>query len=293
MDSLSFIKSYRDNEDLRKSFNQLASNTFGIEFESWYQNGYWTEKYQPYSFIENSKVVANVSVNHVNLVIHSEIKQAIQIGTVMTHPDYRNRGLSRKLMEIVLDDFKQVDLVYLFANQTVLDFYPKFGFHTMKEVQFIMDYGSPTTPCPFTMKKLDGSNQEDLAFIYNLAKNRKTISDIFATTGSEELLMFYCLMVFSQDLYYLEDENALVIFQIEGDCLHLYDVVSPMEFTLHSILRKIATPECRKVVFHYHPDEQELILNKIPFLTNNVLFIKNLSNVLLPEEFKHPFTSQA
>jgi GNAT superfamily N-acetyltransferase len=292
LDRLSFIKSYRDNEDLRKSFNQLASNTFGIEFESWYQNGYWTEKYQPYSFIDNSKVVANVSVNHVNLVIHSEIKQAIQIGTVMTHPDYRNRGLSRRLMEIVLDDFKQVDLVYLFANQTVLDFYPKFGFHSIEEVQFKMDY-NPTTPGPFSMKRLDGTNQEDLAFIYNLVKNRKTISDKFATTSSEELLMFYCLMVFSQDLYYLEDENALVIFQIEEDCLHLYDVVSPLKINHHSILRKIATPECRKVVFHYHPDEKELNLNKIQFITNNVLFIKNLTNVLLPEGFKHPFTSQA
>lgn len=47
MEKLLFVKDYKDNEYLRNSFNQLASNTFGIEFESWYQHGYWTEKYQP------------------------------------------------------------------------------------------------------------------------------------------------------------------------------------------------------------------------------------------------------
>ncbi|MBV7504031.1 GNAT family N-acetyltransferase [Bacillus sp. sid0103] len=104
MKALSFIKNYQDNKGLRGSFNQLALNTFGIEFENWYQNGYWTEKYMPYSFVDHNQVVANVSVNLLNLVINAEEKQAIQIGTVMTHPNYRNKGLSRRLIEMVLDD---------------------------------------------------------------------------------------------------------------------------------------------------------------------------------------------
>jgi hypothetical protein len=105
--------------------------------------------------------------------------------------------------------------------------------------------------------------------------------------------MFYCLMVFSQDLYYLEDENALVIFQDEGECLHMYDIVSPGKINIQSILNKIVTSNSKRVVFHYHPDEPELNFNKQPDQSSNVLFIKNLTNVLLPLEFKHPLTSQA
>jgi hypothetical protein len=46
------IKDYKHNEKLRNSFNQLAINTFGIEFETWYKHGFWTEKYIHYSIIE-------------------------------------------------------------------------------------------------------------------------------------------------------------------------------------------------------------------------------------------------
>jgi len=289
---LLFIKDYKDHEYLRTSFNQLASATFGIEFETWHQNGYWTEKYLPYSFVDHNQVVANVSVNLVNLVVNAEVIKAIQIGTVMTHPDFRNQGLSRRLMEIVLDEYKHVDIIYLFANQNVLDFYPKFGFSSADEVQFLLDYNH-LPAVSSKVRKLDASNPEDLDYIYNLAGNRKVISEQFGTSNCEELLMFYCIMVFSQDLYYLENENALVIFQREEGYIHLYDIVSPRKVNLRTVLSTIVPPDCSKVIFHFHPDENELGYEKQPYNTNNVLFIKNQTNVSLPNEFKHPLTSQA
>ncbi|WP_186328810.1 GNAT family N-acetyltransferase [Bacillus sp. X1(2014)] len=292
MKELLFIKDYKDHEYLRTSFNQLASDTFGIEFETWHQNGYWTEKYLPYSFVDHRQVVANVSVNLVNLVVNAEVKQAIQIGTVMTHPNYRNKGLSRRLMEIVLDEYKHVDIIYLFANQNVLDFYPKFGFSSTDEVQFILDYNHMPAVSS-KVRKLVASNPEDLEYIYNLARNRKVISEQFGTSNCEELLMFYCIMVFSQDLYYLEKENALVIFQREEGDIHLYDIVSPRKVNLQTVLSTIVPPDCSRVIFHFHPDEHELGYEKQQYKTNNVLFIKNLTNVSLPNEFKHPLTSQA
>ncbi|WP_413301798.1 GNAT family N-acetyltransferase [Bacillus sp. 1P10SD] len=292
MEGLKFEKGYKENETLRESFNELALNTFGIEFETWYQHGYWTDKYQPYSFIDQGRVVANVSVNLLNLVIEGESRRAIQIGTVMTHPDYRNQGLSRKLMEIVLEDFRHVDLIYLFANQTVLDFYPKFGFKAVEEVQFSMNYEyKPTNQS--RIRKLDGTKPEDLSFIYTLAANRKSVSKIFGTASSEELLMFYSIMVFSHDLYYLEDEKVLVIFQKEDDTIHLYDIVSTEEVDIQLILNKITSPEIRKIVFHFHLDNQAFLLTNEIYQSSNVLFVKNLTNVTLPEKFKHPITSQA
>jgi predicted GNAT family N-acyltransferase len=287
-----FLKDYKNNELLRNSFNQLAFNTFGIQFETWYQHGYWTEKYIPYSFIDNGRVVANASVNLITLVIHGELIRAVQIGTVMTHPDYRNRGLSRRLMEMVLEDYKEVDLVYLFANQSVLDFYPKFGFEALEEVQFSMEYSHGAMERA-GIRKLDGGNEEDLRFIFELAANRKPVSKIVGASGTEELLMFYCLMVFPQDLYYLEEEQALVIYQMEENVLHVYDVVSSKEIDELEILRKIAEPNVNKIIFHYHLDNREVPSIEEPYQSSNTLFVKKLTEVDLPEGFKHPITSQA
>ena len=48
---------YRDNKELRDSFNELAGKVFGLNFEGWYQNGYWKNAYDPYSVIADGKVV--------------------------------------------------------------------------------------------------------------------------------------------------------------------------------------------------------------------------------------------
>jgi GNAT superfamily N-acetyltransferase len=289
---MEFIKDYKHKGKLRNSFNQLAMNTFGIQFETWYQHGFWTEKYIPYSFIEHDMVVANVSVNLIPLVIEGEVKQAVQIGTVMTHPDYRKRGLSRKLMEMVLENYKEVDIVYLFANQSVLDFYPKFGFEAYQEIQFSMDYFYESIE-PAKIRKLDGRNKADLVFIYKLATNRLPVSRIFGTAGTEELFMFYCTMVFQQDLYYLEEEKALVIYQMDGNVLHVYDIVSCSKINELEIVRQIAPSSVNSVVFHYHLDNKKITSKQEPYQSSNVLFVRKQSDFQLPEKFKHPVTAQA
>ena len=102
MSSIEILKDYRENAELRHSFNELAKKTFGLNFEDWYQNGYWTDKYNPHS---------------------------IQLGTVMTDEAYRNRGLIRLIMEDIEKEYAdKADGMYLFANDSVLSFYPKFGF---------------------------------------------------------------------------------------------------------------------------------------------------------------------
>jgi GNAT superfamily N-acetyltransferase len=293
MDGLKLVKNYRDDKQLRNSFNQLAMDTFGIEFETWYRHGYWTEKYQPYSFIDHGRVAANVSVNLMDLVINGVKSKAIQIGTVMTHPDYRNKGLSRKLMEIVLEDFKEADVFYLFANQSVLEYYPKFDFYSMEEVQFSMEFDGALVAAHSNIRKLDGRQKEDLAFIYSLAANRMPVSKVFATAGTEELLMFYCSMVFSHALYYLEKEKALVIFEKDEDTLHLYDIVSQEDIDILTIIRRIAASSTKKVVFHFHPDDRKLPLVKEPYRSDTVLFIKNMRDVKWTNELRHPLISQA
>ncbi|MGE3063812.1 MAG: hypothetical protein AB7T10_09325 [bacterium] len=38
MNDLNFLSEYRENRNLRLSFNKLANETFGIDFEDWIQN---------------------------------------------------------------------------------------------------------------------------------------------------------------------------------------------------------------------------------------------------------------
>lgn len=70
-------KDYRDNDELRHSFNELATETFGINFEHWYQNGFWKEKYNPYSIVIDSTVISNISVNLIDCQLNGQVRHYI------------------------------------------------------------------------------------------------------------------------------------------------------------------------------------------------------------------------
>lgn len=293
MKEYKFYKDYKDNAMLRTSFNELATLIFGLNFEEWYENGFWNNRYIPYSFVDDNKVIANVSVNLVDFVIDGLKKSAIQIGTVMTHPNYRNRGLSADLINKVLMDFEpNYEYIYLFANQSVLQFYPKFGFSQVSECQYSMPYihtGSKQN----SYRKLDCNNPEDLRFIYDFAKERTPVSNLFGTENTDDLLMFYCLYVLCDYVYYLEEENVIIMFERDGARIEIFDILSKTEVDLNRILSTITTHEKNEIIFHYTPDYDGYNMKKEKYDGDDVLFVKaNRSNVF-PSQIKHPLTSKA
>ena len=104
MEQFKFISNCMKNDKYRKSFNELAMKTFNINFEEWFRDGYLDGNYINYSFICEENIVANVSANKFNVIYNGELKKAIQIGTVMTDVNYRNKGLSKELMNVVLKE---------------------------------------------------------------------------------------------------------------------------------------------------------------------------------------------
>ncbi|MEI4771330.1 GNAT family N-acetyltransferase [Psychrobacillus sp. FJAT-51614] len=292
-DSFTFVKDYKHNKLLRASFNNLASSTFGLNFETWFEHGYWSHKYIPYSFTNENKVIANASVNIIDVVIDNEIKKAVQIGTVMTDPTYRNQGLARMLMEIILEDYKDVDFFYLFANSNVLDFYPKFGFELHQETQYSMKFNG-NSKNDSGVKQLSGQDKEDLTFIYHFSSKGKIVSNFFATKDTNELLMFYCMYVFPENIFYIPQEDLIILCEIKDNTLHIFDVISEQPYNLIELAKYVANENTNHIVLNFTPIGDTTEFTMTPYHDSNPLFVKlNHPNIRLPKHFKHPITSQA
>ncbi|PQP90280.1 GNAT family N-acetyltransferase [Paenibacillus sp. AR247] len=291
MQEFIFTKDYKNNEPLRKSFFELATNTFGLSFENWYQQGFWSERYIPFSFVDGEKIIANVSVNILELIINGEKKKAIQIGTVMTHPEYRRRGLSASLMNKVLEEYEnKYDFMYLFANHTVLDFYPKFGFKAVEEHLFSMDF----TPSQFEhtgIRKLNVSQTDDLRLIHKFASERLPISQRFGTDHTQGILMYYCLNVFNNDIYYLENEDAIAIYKKENNHMDIFDIINIGEVKIQDILTKIAGSGTETITFHFTPDYKDIDIKSD--ISHGGLFVRTNGENFYPVHVKHPITSIA
>lgn len=242
---------FKRNKQLRSSFNRLTHKTFGFDFEEWYHHGYWKEHYIPHALLDGDEVVANVSVSVIDFFVLGEKKRGAQIGTVMTDDGYRNLGLSRYLMERVLEEWRnKCDSIYLFANDSVLNFYPKFGFVRVDEYQHTKEIsGEKVTSVP---EKLDMLNDENRTFLKNRI-NQSTLLSKFGMSANDSLIMFYYTSFIMEDVYHLETLNTTVIAEYDNETLCIKEIFSEEEVHLDDVVKAMSNEEVKKVVMGFTP----------------------------------------
>ena len=251
-ENYTFIKAYQSDNAYRKSFNELAQTVFDINFEDWYQNGYWTEKYIPYSFLHKDKVIANVSISPMKFVHNGIERSYVQLGTVMTDEAYRNQGLIRRLIHEVDSDYSnKVDGFFLFANETVLDFYPKFGYERVKEHSF---YQHTDIDCEMTARRVPMKTREDFKLL-EAAVNNSCMQSSFWMIENMELVMFYATNFMNQNVFEMKDQNAYAIAELDQGELFLYQVFSPEKVNLERIIASFGK-EVKKVTLGFTPLEE-------------------------------------
>ncbi|WP_051556346.1 GNAT family N-acetyltransferase [Alkalihalobacterium bogoriense] len=284
------VENYKENDILRESFFHLARQTFNIDFQPWFKSGFWKDQYKCYSFVSNNQIVANVSVNKQRLFMNSKTHKVIQIGTVMTHPDFQNKGLAKTLMNYVLDKYNgEYDGFLLFANQRVLDFYPKFGFTTVLETNYsvLMDHDQNCKP----LLKLNPLLKEDITLLFDFYHNR-TISH-FDVLDTEYLFGFYCLTVFPSDIYFIKDLHTIVIYKEEQKTIHLYAVLSKQEIKLRDLIEAISSTKKTNIVFHFTPSFPDCEAVATTSTNGNDTFFIKSSSIAFPEKWKFPFVGHA
>lgn len=246
------IKSYRNNEQLRNSFNRLAEETFGLNFEDWYQNGYWGENYNPYSIVYNGEIVANVSVNKTNFLWNGEKVHFIQLGTVMTKKGHRNQGLIRKLMKEIELDYNDTEAMYLFGSDDVLEFYPKFGFKSAKEYQYTKQVFTTKTSS-MVQVPMDGKEMWE---ILKQAIQENKFAQSFDMVDNPELFLFYVTKFMQENVYYEKETDTFVIAEIEENELFIHAVFSKQDITLNQVIEAFGS-EIKCVTLGFVPKEKQ------------------------------------
>lgn len=248
-----FISGYGNDNKLRSSFNTFTEKVFGFNFEKWYQDGYWKNQYIPYSLMDGDKIVSNVSVNIMDLNVFGEEKRYIQLGTVMTDQDYRNQGLLRVLIERAIEDYRdKCDLIYLFANDSVLDFYPKFGFKELKQYQCIKNIRAAHKEG--IVKKLNMCDESSRNLVIDNVLNAVPFSKV-SMRKNAELIMFYCTLMMENNVYYLEELDTVVIAKFTEDTLEVMDIFQPENIPLDKILNQLTNERIKKISLFFTPSD--------------------------------------
>jgi ribosomal protein S18 acetylase RimI-like enzyme len=231
---LKLVKGYMMDRTMRLSFNKLAKETFSIDFEDWFQKGYWNDHYIPYSFFDGEKCIANASFNAMKLIMDGKVVQTGQIGTVMTHPEYRGRGLAQMLIEKILEDYSdQCDLFFLCAEEKASSLYKRCGFQYRQENNYLIDAGQYEK----REHPLESLHLTPEQFM-EIKRTSQPLSQKLSAVDDIHVAMFYYNLGFDKMIYEAETD-VYAIYEIDGNTLYLYDVYSLNQVDLEKLIPQI------------------------------------------------------
>ncbi|MBL8024849.1 MAG: GNAT family N-acetyltransferase, partial [Fibrobacteres bacterium] len=232
-----------------------------------------------------------VSVNVMDFNVFGTTKRFIQIGTVVSEKSNREKGYSRYLMEHVLKEWRpKSDLLFLFANDEVLDFYPKFGFRCLVEHRYsgvVQSYNDT-----FSAEKVDMSNKANIDFVFSMVNDSITMSAVDMRNNAE-LVMFHCMSHMKNNVYFARELNTLVIAKIKSDTIMLNAVYSPNNIPLTEIINALSTKDTKRVIFGFTPNETSGFDISLHKEEDTTLFILGDSQQLEENKFMFPIICHA
>ncbi|MPN11556.1 hypothetical protein SDC9_158859 [bioreactor metagenome] len=195
------------------------------------------------------------------------VHKYIQLGTVMTDPEFRNRGLIRQLMEVIFHDYKTADGFFLFANDQVKSFYPLFNFQSQTEYR----YALIPKPVKNAVVQLTMNGDQNGKRFLELKQRMHSLAAV--EFDNDELMMFYLISINQHDVYYIAVYDALLIARLSAGVLNVYAIYSSQDVSPAQIC------ECWMVqydyaLFHFNPRDKHAMIKK-PFAEENTtLFVK-------------------
>ena len=245
---------YQANERMRQAFNAMTFDFWEFTFEPYYQSGYWDDNCILFSLFEGEQLVAHTTLSLFTTYTADQRLHLGQLGTVMTLPSHTKQGLSRFLMESIFESYSdKLDGYFLFANDTVLEFYPKFDFHAVPEHQASKAFcKQPTT---HTVQRLDLTDITDLQCFQHYLKNGHTGCRF--DTRSYGLAHFYCYanpaFGYAESIYLIPELETLLIAQHEEDDLMIYQAYYLKDNLVDQAFNALADAQTNRVVLGYTP----------------------------------------
>jgi GNAT superfamily N-acetyltransferase len=284
-----YIKDTLNDEATRRSYFQLAKQIYGLNFDEWYQSGYWDKHFIPYIIMHEDRAVSSVAVCINDISWQDHQKRYVQISTVMTLPEYRNKGLNRYLMEAVLSEWKNnCDAIYLLSNDSVVDFYPKFGFEEFKEFQ----YSKSIFKVNGAYRKLDIADPDDWSLIIKKYKLGNPFSQFRVDNLSQ--FVFHCIQFMSKDIYYIEQYDAVVIVRLENNSLNCYDIFANGNFRMDDILSVIVNENSDIISLGFTPKSKGgYIIEESQEEDTHLFVLKGKENIFKDYKMMLPMLSRA
>lgn len=229
-----------------KQVNDLMFHALDFSFDKWHAKGVWNDDYERYSIIENQIMLAHVGVYKMKMLIDGEQKDFLQIGGVATREECRCKGLSRSIFEHVFTKYPDT-FVFLHGGNSVINFYPKFGFKPFEEKQPYIEYKLDSQG---DMIKLNMNDPK----VDKYLRKRNQYSRVIDCLNQYEINWFHLLYRHQNDIYEIPQLDLMIIARQNGNKLTIFDIAASKPVTFEEILHHLNFQGVDTIHFGFIPD---------------------------------------
>jgi predicted GNAT family N-acyltransferase len=232
-------------KEYKLMLNSLLKDIF-LDFQFWYDLNVWDEDYESYSINKNGEIVSNICVFKTQVLFNHERHLALSVGAVATKKEFRGQGLSRVLMEHILKKYDSVPM-YLSANDGVLDFYPRFGFHRIHDKL-------PVCHCRINNNVKPNKLRYDDPKVWNYVYKRTNFSGSFDCVNTAGINIFHIYLGYLKNsIYELPEISTMVIAEQQDETLKLIGVFSLKEIHFSDFVKYLPFTNVDRIEFGFMP----------------------------------------
>lgn len=218
----------------------------------------WRRCSTPFVHREEGRVVAHVGVVELPLFVGGRATRVAGLHGVVTDSRHRGRGHAGRLIAAALGfaDARYQTAV-LMAGEP--DIYRRYGFEVVAEHRFVGP-APPAPPGAPPFEELDLDMADDRAIVHRLLRDRAPVSRVLGVGRERDLFLFKTAR---RPLRHAADLDALVVYQVAGTTLRLYDVVAERVPSLAEIVARVREP-IADVEVHFSADALDAALAPQP-----------------------------
>jgi ribosomal protein S18 acetylase RimI-like enzyme len=279
-----------NDREWHEAFHDYIARVFpSVSFRRWAELGGWQENYRVLALVVEDRIVASVSLTRMSVVLGGCEVRGWQLGAVGTDPNYRGRGLQHSLMQHALAQPEADDLVFLFANEQVLGFYPRFGFRRVRESVFALEHRARPAGTP--LRALTPDSGEDRALIARIAQAAATPTTLFGARGYGSIVLWYICNFHRDHVRYVPEHDALIVAERAGSTLLVYDVLARAPFDVAQQLPRLLDAPIDRIQLFYSPERDWPSARPTREYRESPLFVRG-PHAMPQEPFKFPALAQ-
>ncbi|MFZ5353662.1 MAG: GNAT family N-acetyltransferase [Bacillota bacterium] len=233
-------------QQFKGQLDDLIMEVFGFKFEEWHNKGFWNDDYERYSVIEDGVMLSNISAYRMKMLINGIEQDFLQLGSVATREGYRGKGLSKRIMEHIIEKYPDVP-VFLGGDNDAAGFYLKCGFKPFTYWEPYINY---------SLKKGNGMVKLSIDDIKvdEYLKGRAQFSSILDCKNQYPINWFHILHFHKDNIYELSELDAMLIAKQYGKTLALFDVVAKKPLSFSDLEKHMSFDGVETIEFGFNPD---------------------------------------